>query len=88
MSKNSKLVDRFLSKPKDLTWDELVKIFALYGYVELRKKGKTGGSRRKFADVDNNILALHKPHPSNIVKQYVIEQVIESLHERGQIKDE
>lgn len=87
MSKNSKLVDRFLSKPKDFTWDELVKVLAFYGYEEL-KKGKTGGSRRRFADNDKNVVLLHKPHPTNIVKPYVIEQVIEHLQERGKLKNE
>jgi hypothetical protein len=47
MSKNEKLVQRLLSLPKDFTWKELVKLLALFGYAEL-KKGKTGGSRRKF----------------------------------------
>ncbi len=87
MSRSSKLVDKFLSKPKDLTWDELVKVLSSFGYVEI-KTGKTGGSRRKFVDGNKFILALHKPHPSNIVKGYQIEQVIESLQERGQINDE
>lgn len=87
MSKNSKLIDRFLSKPKDLTWEELVKILAAYGYVEI-KKGKPGGSRRKFMDNSKNVVSLHKPHPSNIVKPYVIQQVIENFKERGHIKDE
>jgi hypothetical protein len=30
--------------------------------------GKTGGSRRKFKDDKNNIISLHKPHPSNTKK--------------------
>lgn len=87
MSKSSKLVDRFLSKPKDFTWDELVSVLASFGYIEM-KTGKTGGSRRKFVDDSKNVLSLHKPHPSNIVKGYAIVQVIEVLQERGQIKDE
>jgi hypothetical protein len=87
MSKNSKLVDRFLSKPKDLTWDEMVKILATYGYTEI-KTGKTGGSRRKFVDDSKNVLSLHKPHPSNIVKPYAIQQTIDTLKDRGQIKNE
>lgn len=87
MSKYEKLLLRLLSVPRDLTWEELVTLLAKFGYEEL-KKGKTGGSRRKLADKNNNIIILHKPHPGNIVKQYAIRQVIEHLIEKGYIKDE
>lgn len=87
MSRNQKLVWRLLSIPKDFTWEELVKLLAMFGYAEL-KKGKTGGSRRKFADEKKNIIILHKPHPGNILKEYAIKQVIDQLKEKGYIKDE
>lgn len=79
MSKIEKLISKFKSNPKDLTWDELLKILAYFGFKEITKKGKTGGSRIKFVNEDNFIINLHKPHPSNIVKQYVIKQVLEKL---------
>lgn len=85
MSRVEKLVLRFLKRPKDLTWDELVLILNNYGYNEL-PSGKTGGSRRKFSDSNNNIISLHKPHPRPIVKSYVIDQILEHLKERGQLK--
>jgi hypothetical protein len=87
MSRNQKLVRRLLSIPKDFTWEELVKLLAMFGYTEL-KKGKTGGSRRKFGDEKKNIIILHKPHPGNILKEYAIKQVIDQLNEKGYIKDE
>lgn len=87
MSKNEKLLQRLLSIPRDLTWDELVKLLHVFGFVEL-KTGKTGGSRRKFADVNKNVIILHKPHPGNIVKEYALKQVITQLKEKGHIKDE
>ena len=87
MSRTEKLLQRLLSVPKDLTWEELVKILSQFGYEEL-KKGKTGGSRRKFADEKHNIIILHKPHPGNIVKEYAIKQVIVQLKEKGHIKNE
>ncbi len=52
------------------------------------KKGKTGGSRRKFADDKNNIIILHKPHPGNIIKAYALKQVAQQLTEKGYLKDE
>ena len=44
------------------------------------KKGKTGGSRRKFVNQQNAIISLHKPHPGNILKTYAIKQIIEHLN--------
>jgi hypothetical protein len=87
MSQTQKLIKRFLSNPTDLTWEELVKLLSYFGYKEL-KKGKTGGSRRKFADSTNDVISLHKPHPSNIVKHYVINDVVQKLKEKGKIKDD
>lgn len=81
MSKIEKLVQKFLSIPKDLTWEEFSKVLNHYGYVELKKKGKTGGSRRKFINRkrDNEVIIVHKPHPQNVVKKYIIEQAIEKI---------
>jgi hypothetical protein len=87
MSRTEKLVLRLLSLPKDFTWEELTKLLALFGYAEIRK-GKTGGSRRKFADDKNHIISLHKPHPGNIVKGYALKQIITHLIDKGHIKDE
>lgn len=79
MSKIEKLIERFRFQPKDFTWDELVKVLAHFGYSEM-KKGKTGGSRRKFVDSKNNVINLHKPHPGNILKGYAIKQIIDYLN--------
>jgi hypothetical protein len=87
MAKNQKVVQRLLSNPTDFTWDELIKVLGGFGYVEL-KKGKTGGSRRKFADDNNHIISLHKPHPGNILKQYQIKEIVNCLKERGKLNDE
>lgn len=85
MSKKDKLVERFLSVPSDFTWNELIKLLSQYGYKEFNK-GKTAGSRRKFADENNNIILLHEPHPAKIVKKYAIRQILENLKEKGKIK--
>ena len=87
MAKIDKLIARLLSNPTDFTWEELIKILSHFGYEEL-KKGKTGGSRRKFADETKNLISLHKPHPGNILKRYQIDLVIATLKERRKIKDE
>ena len=87
MGRKGKLVERFLDIPTDFTWDELVKILNYFGYFEL-KKGKTGGSRRKFCNANLHIISLHKPHPSNIVKEYALRQVRDHLEAKGEIKNE
>lgn len=88
MSKEKKIIDRFLSIPSDFTWDELLNVLTTYGYKEI-KKGKTSGSRRKFVDEKtNNIINLHKPHPENIVKKYALRQVIENLKDKEKITNE
>ena len=87
MAKIEKLIERLLSRPADFTWDEALKILGHFGYEEL-KKGKTGGSRRKFADDTKHIISLNKPHPGNILKRYQMDLFIAALKERGKIKDE
>ena len=78
MSKIEKLIVRLKSDPTDFTWDVLVKVLTYYGYEEL-KKGKAGGSRRKFYNAQNQIISLHKPHPTDILKSYVIKEIINHL---------
>jgi len=87
MSKKGKLLARLLSLPKNFTWVELNTTLSMFGYTEI-KKGKTSGSRRRFSDEFNNIIALHKPHPGNIVKVYALREVIAHLKEKGYIQDE
>ncbi|HSA05932.1 MAG TPA: type II toxin-antitoxin system HicA family toxin [Candidatus Gastranaerophilales bacterium] len=79
MSKNNKLIKRFLNNPKDFTWEELVKLLEILGYNEI-KTGKTSGSRVKFINSVGNIIKTHKPHPQNIVKTYVINEIKEKLN--------
>ena len=82
MTKKDKLLERFLSIPKDFTFDELKTLLRSLGYEE-DNKGKTSGSRVAFIDKSTkHIVRLHKPHPGNELKQYQIEQVVEELKSR------
>ena len=82
MSKNDKLLVRLLSQPTDFTWDELVRVLRLLGYEE-QAAGKTGGSRRAFANAaTGTIIRLHKPHPGNVLKMYQLKQLIQQLNLR------
>lgn len=84
MTQREKLIARLKSRPRDLTWDELVRLLAGLGYTEV-VSGKTGGSRRRFVHDTAPTIALHKPHPGNIVKMYVIANVLRVLTEEGLI---
>lgn len=77
MGTKDKLIDRFKSQPNDFTWNELVRLFTLYGY-EMGNKGKTSGSRVIFKKGESSYVA-HKPHPNSIIKPYVMKQVMEFL---------
>ena len=79
MSKKDKLIKRFISLPNDFHYDEIVRLLRYFDYKEV-KKGKTSGSRVKFMHIEeeDNII-LHKPHPSGIVKVYMLKQIKEKL---------
>ena len=86
MGTKDKLIERFKKQPNDFTWDELVRLFALFGFL-VENKGKTSGSRTLFFK-DNFTYAVHKPHPANIIKDYLMKQILEFFIENGFIKNE
>ena len=80
MTRKEKLIKRLKSKPKDFTWDELTSLLNRLDFIEV-KAGKSSGSRRRFITANNVVITLHKPHPSNILKRYQLEQIIKILSE-------
>ena len=79
MSKDEKLIKRFLARPKDFTYDELRKMLNSFGYEE-DQQGKTSGSRIEFLNKDKGLsYGAHKPHPDSPIKSYVMKQVLEFL---------
>ena len=80
MSKKEKLLKKFLEIPpkRDLTFSELETLLLSYGYIKLEGKG----SAVKFYHEENdNLINLHKPHPNNILKTYLVKQIQEKLKE-------
>lgn len=78
--KRDKLLDKLYSKPKDFKWSELQALLKGLGYEELQGSG----SRVKFyLDSPRSIISLHKPHPEEALKPYMIKYIIESLKEIG-----
>lgn len=80
MSRREKLIERLKSKPRDFSWDELVRLLEALDYREAAT-GKTGGSRRRFVHETAPPIMLHKPHPGSIVKMYVVHEVLRVLSE-------
>lgn len=78
MSRRVKLIARLKSKPKDFTWREVTSLLRGLGY-SLAKPGKTGGSMRQFIHPTASKIVLHKPHPGEIVKGYVVDKLLHSL---------
>lgn len=87
MSTKDKLIERFLRQPKDFTYQELTRLLNGFGYLE-EVKGKTSGSRVMFFNHNKeHAIMLHKPHPGNIIKAYVMKYVLEELKAIGFIKE-
>lgn len=86
MTTKDKLLVRFQKQPKDFTFDELVQLFKIFGF-EKGNKGATSGSRIEFVNAEKDMCYIaHKPHPSNIIKGYVMKQVLLFLKANGFIK--
>ncbi len=81
MGTKEKLINRLLSQPKDFTYEEAKRVFGIFHYTE-NNKGATSGSRVEFISPEGNIsFILHKPHPNNVLKSYVVKGIIEHLRE-------
>ena len=86
MNKKEKLIKRFSTLPKDFTFDEVVSLFQVYGF-ELVNKGATSGSRVKFYNAEEqNAFIMHKPHPSSIIKGYIMRDILNFLIKNNYIK--
>jgi len=75
MGRQEKLKERFLTRPSDFTWSELVRLLKGYGYTLQRNKG----SRRVFKGDGLPRIYLHEPHPSKVIKQCYLDDVREVL---------
>lgn len=54
-------------------------LLKLLGYT-LNNAGRTSGSTVRFTNESKSSdIIFHKPHPGNIVKEYIIRQIIDKL---------
>ena len=87
MGKSDKLLKRLLSNPKDFTFDELETLLTGIGY-QLSNSGGTSGSAVRFINRETgHIIRLHKPHPSPVLKQYIVKFIISELRQEGYLHD-
>lgn len=80
MSKKDKLLIKFLENPprKDLTFKELTTLLLSLDFEKI----EGAGSAVKFYNKEKDLLInLHKPHPSDILKVYLIKQIQTKLKE-------
>jgi hypothetical protein len=79
MTKNEKLKERLLRRPKDFTYNELASLLNSFGYVE-ENRGRSSGSAVMFYNRElNDKIMFHKPHPGKELKKYILEMIIEKL---------
>lgn len=88
MSSKEKLLKRFLSMPKDFTYEEAVKLLKYFGFSQV-KTGKTSGSRVRFLNEQypKYPIKFHKPHPDNRLKSYILEIIKNNLIDCGLINE-
>ncbi|MCP4313817.1 MAG: type II toxin-antitoxin system HicA family toxin [Bacteroidetes bacterium] len=80
MTKAEKLLKRFLSRPKDFTYNELLRLLSNFGY----KVQQGSGSRIVFySEAIKHNIKIHKPHPGNILKRYQVDLIIQELKSNG-----
>lgn len=84
MSTIEKLKRELKRRPKTFDWNDARRILKHEGYEE-DATGKTSGSRVRFEDVEGISVVLHKPHPGNNLKTYVIRSLAEFLEKEGKL---
>jgi len=78
MSKQEKLIARFMVASTGFKWTELVTMLKGLGYCVI----EGNGSRVKFDNGNpEQLLNLHKPHPGKELKSYSVRQIREKLKE-------
>lgn len=80
MGKHEKLLARLKKRPKDFTFQELTTLLNGFGYA-LNQSGS--GSRVRFEHEHCTPIFMHKPHPSPVLKPYLIDQVLDILKQEG-----
>jgi hypothetical protein len=79
VGKKKKLINKLKQRPTDFTFGELTTLLAYFDYT-IDHAGKTSGSAVRFINnKTKHILRIHKPHPENTLKAYVIQYILHEL---------
>jgi len=65
LGKRDKLLCRFLSKPRDFTFEEMKTLLRRIGYIEVPTGISSGSRVAFFHPEDGHVIRLHRPHPAN-----------------------
>lgn len=85
MGKRDKELERLRGLPKDYSFSEAVTLMRHLGF-EVDNKGKTSGSRVRFIRLsDGRKIVLHKPHPQDTMKPYMVKMLKDFLSELGEL---
>jgi hypothetical protein len=84
VSQIEKSIANLKNRPKTFKYSDVKRILEHLGYSE-DTKGKTTGSRVRFAHKMYKPIDLHKPHPGDEMKSYLIRLVAEQLEKEGLI---
>lgn len=87
MSKKEKLEKKFFSNPiiKTLEWNELTALLKHHGFEAFSAPG--GSSKVKFFNEEFNLfVSFHKPHPGNLLKEYVIKETRQLINNKKELE--
>lgn len=82
MTNINKIISKFKSNSKNITFNETERVLKYVGYLK-DNKGKTSGSRIRFFKSSSENLLLHRPHPRNTLLSYQVKEVSEILKKEG-----
>jgi predicted RNA binding protein YcfA (HicA-like mRNA interferase family) len=83
VSQKQKLLERLKGKPKNFTWDEVLKLMAVCGF---RLVNKSGSARMFVHEATRVKVRLHEPHPQPTLFPYMVDQLIEGLRAAGEME--
>ena len=84
MSSIEKLKQALKRRPNTFDWQDARRILEHEGYIE-DTGGKISGSRVRFEDSNGTMFVLHKPHPNNELKAYVVRSLADFLEQEGKL---
>lgn len=85
MGSKEKLIERFKKQPKEFTFEECQTLLSYFGYAK-HNKGATSCSRIRFKNEETGqYIDLHRPHPSSVMKAWMMKAIYQHLKNNGLI---